>query len=222
MYKASSLLINDVLNCEMHFGAYVPDNKAGDSLPGLIYLSGAGFYVDATEQPWSKHYKMYSYVAMELPMIVRNLIPIDSKKLGIFGHSMGGHGAISIGLKHPDVFQSISAFAPISHPMNCPWGQKAFRLYLGPDVKTWEQYDSCLLLKKYDGAPRKLLVHQGSSDKFLAEGQLQPESLKSTSVVSVDLKMEPGYDHGYFFISTFIEDHFKFHAATLKSLISEN
>ncbi|KAK5985029.1 S-formylglutathione hydrolase [Trichostrongylus colubriformis] len=256
---------SNVLKCNMQFGAYVPDHKDGQRLPGLFYLSGltcthanfmeksgfqryasdhgivvvhpdtsprgvdlpgdseswdfgkgAGFYVDASEKPWSDHYKMYSYVTKELLESVKSLLPIDSTRLGIFGHSMGGHGAISIGLKNPDLFKSISAFAPICHPINCPWGQKALKNYLGSDTKTWEQYDSSLLLKTYNGPPRKILVDQGASDSFLSDGQLQPESLKSTSSVSVEVRTQPEYDHSYYFIATFIGDHFKFHADALK------
>ncbi|VDM57635.1 unnamed protein product [Angiostrongylus costaricensis] len=198
-----------------------PDTSPrGVDLPGdsdsWDFGKGAGFYVDATEEPWSKHYNMYSYITKELPELVQHLLPIDLKRLGIFGHSMGGHGAISIGLKNPDLFQSISAFAPICHPMNCPWGQKAFKLYLGADTKQWEQYDSSLLLKSYNGPPRKLLVYQGAADRFLAQGQLQPESLMSTNPVTVDVRTQPGYDHSYFFIATFMEEHIKFHVAALK------
>ncbi|KAL6732477.1 hypothetical protein Aduo_003233 [Ancylostoma duodenale] len=256
---------SDVLNCDMHFGAYIPDHKEGEHLPGLFYLSGltcthanfmeksgfqrfaseygivvvhpdtsprgvdlpndsdswdfgkgAGFYLDATVEPWSKHYKMYSYVTKELPEVIKNLLPIDLGKLGIFGHSMGGHGAISIGLKNPDLFKSISAFAPICNPMNCPWGKKAFTGYLGPDTETWEQYDSSLLLKTYKGPSRKVLIDQGANDSFLPAGQLLPESLKSTDTVSVELRMQPEYDHSYYFIATFIGDHFKHHATILK------
>ncbi|KAK6726697.1 hypothetical protein RB195_004800 [Necator americanus] len=256
---------SDVLNCDMHFGAYIPDHKESEHLPGLFYLSGltcthanfmeksgfqrfasghglivihpdtsprgvdlpsdsdswdfgkgAGFYVDATEEPWSKHYKMYSYIIKELPEVIKNLLPINLDKLGIFGHSMGGHGAISIGLKNPDLFKSISAFAPICNPMNCPWGQKAFKGYLGHDTKSWEQYDSSLLLKTYDGPPRKVLIDQGASDSFLPAGQLLPESLKSTDKVTVELRMQPDYDHSYYFIATFIGDHFAHHSVALK------
>uniref|UniRef100_A0A7I4XWR3 S-formylglutathione hydrolase n=1 Tax=Haemonchus contortus TaxID=6289 RepID=A0A7I4XWR3_HAECO len=256
---------SNVLKCDMLFGAYVPDHKDGQHLPGLFYLSGltcthanfmeksgfqryasehgmivvhpdtsprgvdlpgdsdswdfgkgAGFYVDATEKPWSDHYRMYSYVTEELLDTIKKLLPIDPARLGIFGHSMGGHGAILIGLKRHDIFKSISAFAPICHPINCPWGQKALKNYLGPDTKTWEQYDSSLLLKSYNGPPRKILVDQGASDSFLSAGQLQPESLKSTDSVSVEVRTQPEYDHSYYFIATFIEDHFKFHADALK------
>ncbi|PIO76508.1 putative S-formylglutathione hydrolase [Teladorsagia circumcincta] len=129
---------------------------------------------------------------------------------------MGGHGAISIGLKHPDLFKSISAFAPICHPINSKWGQKALKNYLGSDTKTWEQYDSSLLLKTYNGPSRKILIDQGASDSFLSDGQLQPESLKSTGSVTVEVRTQPEYDHSYYFIATFIGDHFNFHAAALK------
>ncbi|PIO60205.1 putative S-formylglutathione hydrolase [Teladorsagia circumcincta] len=129
---------------------------------------------------------------------------------------MGGHGAIAVGLKHPDLFKSISAFAPICHPINSKWGQKALKKYLGIDTKTWEQYDSSLLLKTYNGPSRKILIDQGASDEFLSDGQLQPESLKSTGSVTVEVRTQPEYDHSYYFVATFIGDHFKFHAATLK------
>ncbi|VDL80050.1 unnamed protein product [Nippostrongylus brasiliensis] len=209
--------------CASNFGMIVvhPDTSPrGVDFPGdsdsWDFGKGAGFYVDATEQPWSAHYKMYSYVSSELPELVKTLLPVDTEKIGIFGHSMGGHGAITIGLKHPDVFKSISAFAPICHPLACPWGQKALKGYLGDDKKKWEQYDSSLLLQDYNGPPRKLLVDQGASDSFLLAGQLQPESLQSTNAVNVDVRMQPDYDHSYYFIASFIEDHFKFHADALK------
>jgi S-formylglutathione hydrolase len=180
---------------------------------------GAGFYVDATEEPWSRHYKMYSYITQELPALVEANFPIDSERQGIFGHSMGGHGALTIGLKNPGIYRSISAFAPIAAPMRSPWGLKAFSNYLGADRKRWEDYDATELLARLgstSGRPT-ILIDQGLSDQFL-EQQLHPhlfeEACKKVGY-PLTLRRHTSYDHGYYFIATFMEDHLRHHARTL-------
>ncbi|MGQ0428564.1 MAG: S-formylglutathione hydrolase [Gammaproteobacteria bacterium] len=182
---------------------------------------GAGFYVDATVTPWSRHYRMYSYVAHELPAIVAAHFPVDTRRQGIFGHSMGGHGALTLGIRHPEQYRSISAFAPISAPTQCPWGQKAFAAYLGPDHARWRAHDACELirdLKSVAGRP-PLLVDQGMADAFL-ELQLRPELLEQACAAAgypLTLRHHAGYDHGYYFISSFMEDHLRHHAHCLRS-----
>jgi S-formylglutathione hydrolase len=177
---------------------------------------GAGFYVDATEQPWARHYQMHSYCALELPALVGGLGPADLDRAGVFGHSMGGHGALTLALKHPAVFRTVSAFAPIVSPMNCPWGEKALTAYLGEDRAAWRAYDACALIE--DGArTADILVDQGEADQFLAE-QLKPDLLEKTCAEAgqkLTLRRQPGYDHSYFFIASFIEDHLRWHAARL-------
>ena len=176
---------------------------------------GAGFYLNATQEPWSRHYHMYDYITQELPAIIESNFPVSDVK-SISGHSMGGHGAITIGLKNSDQYRSISAFSPISNPIQCPWGQKAFTAYLGTDIESWKQYDASELLKK-SRSPLPILVDQGDADGFLAE-QLKPEVLlaaANTHDSEVELRMQPGYDHSYFFISSFIADHLNFHAKHL-------
>jgi S-formylglutathione hydrolase len=178
---------------------------------------GAGFYVDATEAPWSANYRMYSYVAQELPDLVGASFPLDLSRAGVAGHSMGGHGALTIGLKHPERFRSISAFAPISSPMRCPWGEKALTGYLGADRAAWPDYDATALVQSRGWKGGPILVDQGSSDQFLAS-QLKPELLSAAceeADVPLHLRMHPGYDHSYYFIATFIEDHLRHHAAQL-------
>jgi S-formylglutathione hydrolase len=178
--------------------------------------SGAGFYLDATQAPWSGHYKMYSYITQELPALIAKHFPTDMGRQGIMGHSMGGHGAITIHLRNPGVYKSVSAFAPICAPSQCPWGQKAFEGYLGPDRESWRQYDSCeLLVERPSGAT--LLIDQGAADGFLGE-QLRPDLLVEACEAAgqkVELRMQPGYDHSYFFIATFIEDHLRHHSEAL-------
>ncbi len=178
---------------------------------------GAGFYVDATEPPWSAHYRMYSYVTRELPEIVLGEFPARSDAQGIFGHSMGGHGALVCALRNPDRYRSVSAFAPIAAPMRCPWGQKAFRGYLGADTREWEEYDaSVLVARRRDSRP--ILIDQGAADKFLTE-QLYPDVFADAcrqSGTHLTLRVHQGYDHGYYFISTFIEDHIRHHVAQLR------
>ncbi len=191
-------------------GPEVADDEAYD------LGSGAGFYLDATEDPWSRHYKMYSYVTRDLAQAVAANFPADANRQGILGHSMGGHGALTIHLKHPEVYRSASAFAPIAAPMRCPWGEKAFTAYLGSDRESWKPYDTTELVKaRRSGA--KLLIDQGAADQFLEE-QLKPDLLVEACEDAgqhFELRMRPGYDHSYFFIQTFIEDHLRHHAAEL-------
>lgn len=175
----------------------------------------AGFYVDATQAPWSQNYRMYSYVTRELPELVKSIGGGRSDRQGIFGHSMGGHGALVCALKNREQYLSVSAFAPISAPMQCPWGQKAFTGYLGADQSAWRQYDASeLIAQRY---PRPILIDQGDKDKFLEE-QLKPAIFNEAARRSgseVSYRLQPGYDHGYYFISTFMEDHLRHHARQL-------
>jgi S-formylglutathione hydrolase len=183
---------------------------------------GAGFYVDATQDPWSKHYRMYSYVTSELPALIDANFPVDAGRSGIFGHSMGGHGALQIGLKNPGGrYRSISAFAPITAPKQVPWGQKAFTNYLGPDRGQWDEYDSTVLISKVKDANRRppILIDQGLADQFL-EQQLHPHLFEEAARevgYAVTLRRQPGYDHGYYFISSFIDDHLRHHARILNA-----
>ncbi len=177
--------------------------------------TGAGFYVDATEQPWRSHYRMYSYVVEELPALIAANFPVRSRQ-GIFGHSMGGHGALVCALRNPDRYASVSAFAPITAPMRCPWGQKAFSNYLGFDKETWRAYDASELVRRA-GYKRPILIDQGTTDKFLSE-QLMPEVFEEACAAAdqpLTLRRQEGYDHSYYFISTFIKDHIRHHAAAL-------
>lgn len=173
---------------------------------------GAGFYVDATQAPFQAHYRMFSYVVDELPNLVASQFPVDSARIGVMGHSMGGHGALVAALRRPDRFRSCSAFAPIAAPTQCPWGHKAFGGYLGPDRATWAAYDACELMRAKPFA-REILVDQGLADKFLVE-QLCPELLEDaakTSGQKLALRRHAGYDHGYFFIQSFVADHLAHH-----------
>jgi len=177
---------------------------------------GAGFYVDATQAPWSAHYRMYGYVTRELPAVVAGNFAADPGRQGIFGHSMGGHGALVCALRNPAQYRSVSAFAPIAAPMQCPWGRKAFGGYLGGDESAWLAYDaSVLVAQRPFHAP--ILVDQGTADKFLAE-QLNPEVFAEAcrrSGQPFELRMHAGYDHSYYFIQTFVEDHLRWHARHL-------
>ncbi|MDH5481120.1 MAG: S-formylglutathione hydrolase [Nitrosomonas sp.] len=174
--------------------------------------SGAGFYIDATIAPWSNHYQMESYITTELKEIIAQHFPADINHIGIFGHSMGGHGALTLGLRHPELYRSVSAFAPISAPGRCPWGQKAFTHYLGENQEIWRQHDTVALLE--DGKrTSELLIDQGLGDQFLSE-QLYPNLLEDTCKKTgqkLILRYHKDYDHGYYFISTFIADHLKHH-----------
>jgi S-formylglutathione hydrolase len=200
----------------------VPDTSPrGLDLPGEAasydFGLGAGFYVDATEAPWSRGYRMYSYVVKELREVVNAAFAVDPARAGIFGHSMGGHGALTIGLKNPDVYKSVSAFAPIASPARCPWGQKALTGYLGADAAPWRDHDATSLIEDRGWRGPPLLVDQGTKDPFL-ETQLKPELLQaacSAHHVPLELRMQDGYDHSYFFIASFVEDHLQFHARHL-------
>lgn len=179
---------------------------------------GAGFYVDATQPPWSGHYRMYSYLVRELPAVIADSFAVDSTRQGIFGHSMGGHGALTLALRNPERFRSLSAFAPICAPSRCPWGEKAFNGYLGDDRTAWREYDATELIAKgpYHGS---ILIDQGLSDAFLEE-QLYPEAFEAAGRKvnqELTLRRHEGYDHGYFFISTFMEDHVRHHATQLRA-----
>lgn len=193
-------------------GEGVPDDPGGAYDFGL----GAGFYVDATEEPWRKHYRMRSYVEEELFNLALDRLPVDKNRVSIFGHSMGGHGALTVALRNPGRFRSVSAFAPIVSPMNCPWGEKAFSNYLGSDRASWRAYDACALIE--DGARlAELLVDQGTADPFLKE-QLKPDLLARVCAkadIPLSLRLQDGYDHSFYFISTFIEDHLRWHRERL-------
>ncbi|PCJ93748.1 MAG: S-formylglutathione hydrolase [Porticoccaceae bacterium] len=193
-------------------GNGVPDDPEGNYDFGL----GAGFYVNATEAPWDKHYHMHDYVAKELPTLINQQFPIDGTKICISGHSMGGHGALTIALKHPEQYKSASAFAPICSPINCPWGKKALSLYLGDDQETWKQYD-CTELVKQSSLQLPILIDQGDQDNFLQE-QLKTKLLGDACYAAnypMDIRIQLGYDHSYYFIASFIEEHIRFHAQYL-------
>lgn len=252
-----------VLNCEMKFSVFLPQQAATQNVPAVYWLSGltcsdenfstkagaqrvaaelgialiipdtsprgegvpddpvydlglgAGFYVNATQAPWAAHYQMYDYVLHELPALVEAELPLSDKR-AISGHSMGGHGALVLALRNPERFVSVSAFAPIANPVNCPWGQKAFSAYLGEEQNVWVDYDASLLLAQYRG-DLPLLVDQGDADNFLTE-QLKPQALYLAGMqakANLMLRMQPGYDHSYYFIASFIEEHLRFHAQYL-------
>ena len=180
--------------------------------------SGAGFYLDATEEPWSRNYRMYSYVTEELPTLIAANFPADSARQGIFGHSMGGHGALVIALRNPQRYRSVSAFAPIVAPSQCPWGKKAFGGYLGSDRAVWANYDATELIGN-SGWQSEILIDQGSADDFL-ESQLKPELFQKACEAAgtkLTLRIQEGYDHSYYFIATFMEDHVTHHARLLKA-----
>ncbi|CAB3764691.1 S-formylglutathione hydrolase [Burkholderia puraquae] len=186
---------------------------------------GAGFYVDAMREPWSKHWRMYSYVRDELRAIVMHHLPVDGGRLGIFGHSMGGHGALVLALRNPQIFRSVSAFAPIAAPMHCPWGEKAFSGYLGNDREAWKQYDASELIghvaNRFDDG---ILIDQGLGDQFLSN-QLNPEMFEAGCRAAGQLLMmrrHVDYDHGFFFIQSFIGDHIEHHARILLSFSGNN
>lgn len=192
------------------------DGVADDPEAAYDMGLGAGFYVNATEQPWAEHYQMYSYILDELPALINREFPVDGQRSSISGHSMGGHGALTIALKNPDRFKSVSAFAPICSPLNCPWGEKVLSNYLGDDRQVWKQYDTIDLVGQ---AKQHLpvLVDQGDADNFLSE-QLKTELLVQAGQVAdypMQIRMQPDYDHSYFFIATFIGQHIAFHARAL-------
>lgn len=177
---------------------------------------GAGFYVNATQSPWSRHYQMYDYVVNELPQLIESTFPVSDKR-AISGHSMGGHGALTIAMLNPERYRSMSAFSPINNPMDCPWGKNAFTAYLGKDKKNWRSHDACELMRNAQQLV-PVRVDQGSADDFLIE-QLKPEVLEAAAKASgypLELHLHEGYDHSYYFISSFIEEHLRFHASHLK------
>jgi S-formylglutathione hydrolase len=217
MIKAGALR----LAAELGLILVAPDTSPrGLNIPGeddaWDFGTGAGFYLDAAAEPWARNYRMYSYVVNELPSVVAANFPVKADHTGIFGHSMGGHGALTIALKNPDRYRSVSAFAPIANPVAVPWGEKAFGNYLGPDRSTWAAWDSSLLMraKPYPG---DILVDQGMADQFL-EGQLHPDALEAAAEASgqsLTLRRHAGYDHSYWFIQSFIADHLRWHAERL-------
>ncbi|BAY20318.1 putative esterase [Calothrix sp. NIES-2100] len=179
--------------------------------------TGAGFYVDATTEPWKAHYQMYSYVVQELPAIVTANFPTLAQKQGIFGHSMGGHGALVCAMRNPHLYKSVSAFAPITAPMRCPWGEKAFSRYLGSNQEAWRSYDASELVKQV-GYDNFILIDQGTADKFVT-AQLLPEIFAQACAEAkqpLNLRYQQGYDHSYYFIASFIEDHIRHHAIALR------
>lgn len=198
-------------------GEGVPDDPDDDYDFGL----GAGFYLNATQEPWSANYRMYDYITKELPPVIFDHFPGDPERHGLTGHSMGGHGALTIGLRNPDMFRSLSAFAPICTTLHSPWGQKALGYYLGDDRSTWQAHDACEVARRSGSVTKydRILVDQGADDPFLAE-QLKPELLEAAckeSGLPLELHIHKGYDHGYYFISTFIEEHLRFHAERLRA-----
>ena len=198
-------------------GDGIPDDPNEDWDFGL----GAGFYVNATQAPWNTHYRMYDYITEELPQLVADNFPVQAERCSIFGHSMGGHGALSIALRNPDRYQSVSAFSPIVAPTQCPWGEKALGYYLGDDREPWKDYDSCELIAR--GARQiPMLVDQGEADDFLEE-QLKTELLEQTckkTGYQATIRRQPGYDHSYFFIASFVGSHIGFHAQALKKMLN--
>lgn len=230
LYWLSGLTCNDEnfmqksgaqrLAAQLGIAIVCPDTSPrGSDYPGehesYDFGSAAGFYLNATQAPYDQTYNMYDYVVSELPEVIQANFPVTNKK-SISGHSMGGHGALICALKNPGAYQSVSAFAPISNPTQCPWGKKAFAGYLGHDEKSWEEWDACLLISQ---AKERLpiLVDQGDADNFLAE-QLKPDALELACDVNnhpLTMRHQVGYDHSYFFIASFIDDHLEYHAKAL-------
>jgi S-formylglutathione hydrolase len=216
------------LAAELGLALIAPDTSPrGANVPGESaswdFGVGAGFYLDATEAPWRTHWRMETYLIAELLPLVGTELPIDTARLGLFGHSMGGHGALTLALRHPGVFKSLSAFAPICAPSQCPWGEKAFTGYLGADRSRWTLHDATQLMQHQPVAPYPggILIDQGLSDKFLAE-QLHPELFEAACASlgqPLTLRRHAGYDHGYYFIQSFMEDHLRHHEAALTDII---
>ena len=202
-------------------GAAHPARKELLSIAGVAdswdFGDGAGFYLDATQAPWNTHFRMETYLVQELLPLITAQFGARADSVGICGHSMGGHGALTLALRHPQTFRSVSAFAPITAPMQCPWGKKAFTNYLGEDTRSWSDYDASELVARKP-FPGPILIDQGTGDQFLVE-QLKPEKFSAAAAKSgqtLNLRMQPGYDHGYYFIQTFMADHLRHHASQLK------
>ena len=214
------------LAAELGIALLMPDTSPrGAGTPGEAdswdFGVGAGFYLDATREPWAKHWRMESYLMHELLPLAVNAFGIDVSRIGVFGHSMGGHGALTLALRHPGSFASVSAFAPIAAPTHAPWGQKAFSGYFGNDVDRWEQHDASVMMSRQMTPPfaRGLLIDQGLSDQFLKE-QLYPSTFEEACRnvgQPLTLRYHEGYDHGYYFISSFVHDHLRFHHAALSA-----
>lgn len=207
---------------EQDIALVMPDTSPrGLGIPGeddsYDFGSGAGFYLNATQEPWLK-YRMYDYIITELPAVLRTLPNLNVDVASVMGHSMGGHGALTLGLRNPTAFKSISAFSPICNPSKVPWGRKAFSGYLGPNEDDWKQYDATELVSSYSGPKLNILIDTGTDDEFLKE-QLHPWAFEEAAAGKVNLlsHQRPGYDHSYFFIATFVEEHIRFHAQFLKA-----
>ena len=213
------------LASELNIALICPDTSPrGAGLAGEAdswdFGVGAGFYLDATTRPWALHWRMESYILNDLLPLVGSKLPVDLQCLGIFGHSMGGHGALTLALRHPGRFKSVSAFAPIANPINCPWGHKAFGGYLGDDKAEWARHDASELMSAQTAAPfpAGILIDQGLADKFLIEKQLLPEAFEAACAQAAQpltLRRHAGYDHGYYFIQSFVDDHLRHHAQQL-------
>ena len=213
------------LAAELGLILVAPDTSPrGANVPGEAdawdFGVGAGFYLDATQTPWATHWRMESYLTRELLPLLGAHLPMDLERVGVFGHSMGGHGALTLALRHPGVFKSVSAFAPIAAPRQCPWGKKAFSGYLGKDESTWLAHDASALMAAQTTPPYPggILIDQGLADKFLLENQLLPEVFEAACAQvgqPLTLRRQPGYDHGYYFIQTFMADHLAHHALAL-------
>ena len=213
------------LAAELGLALIAPDTSPrGAKVPGEAdswdFGVGAGFYLDATQPPWARHWRMESWLTAELLPLLASALPIDARRIGIFGHSMGGHGALTLALRHPGLFKSVSAFAPICAPSHCPWGRKAFTGYLGADESGWPAHDASALMDALPGAPYPggILIDQGLADKFLAD-QLHPalfEAACASAGQPLTLRRHAGYDHGYYFIATFMADHLAHHARQLR------
>ncbi len=205
---------------ELGMAIICPDTSPrGTDLPGehddWDFGSGAGFYVNATQEPWSRHYRMYDYVTQELPRVAESVLPLDGRK-SVSGHSMGGHGALICALREPEAWESVSAFSPICHPSECPWGVKAFSHYLGEDRNDWAEWDATQLVTRVD-KQLPILIDQGADDEFLGD-QLKPGSLEQACICThhpLEINLREGYDHSYFFVASFIENHLRHHGRAL-------
>ena len=210
---------------ELGLALVAPDTSPrGANVPGESeawdFGVGAGFYLDATEAPWEPHWRMESYLTRELLPLLGQKLPIDLERIGIFGHCMGGNGALTLALRHPGMFKSLSAFAPIAAPTQCPWGKKAFSGYLGSNQGEWRKHDASVLMATQEAPPYPggILIDQGQADKFLLDGQLLPEAFEAACEKAgqpLTLRRQPGYDHGYYFIQSFMDDHLRHHAQQL-------